>query len=205
MTLNELTTTERAVCAALERLADENSRMAEAARTAGEKTDAKFFQRAANAYAKALQHYLSGLRPLPTPNGWMLPSQRPGEPPHLLTLSGDWRCTCPAGDSMHWASALVIGYEVATDDLGRFDDPPTEEPEEESGSDTDGIQYDNIPYPDGIGNPDAASDLCECDPWRDITLAEPFIPSAGPVFANKPDPSLTERIAAARRRYLEAA
>lgn len=117
------TTTESAVCGALERLAEENAQSARTARAEGVKEDARFFQRSANAYVKALQFYRAGLRPSPTERGgWLLPSQRAGEPPHLLRMDGDWTCTCAAGESMHWAKALIIGIEVALDDLDRYDD-----------------------------------------------------------------------------------
>ncbi len=117
------TTVEAAVSGALERLAEENAQSARTARAAGLKEDARFFQRAANSYARALLLYRAGLRPHPTERGgWLLPSQRPGEAPHLLHMDGDWRCTCPSGDSIHWASALLIGIEAGQDDLDRFDD-----------------------------------------------------------------------------------
>lgn len=109
-----------AVVAALERLAEIEARAARLARTRGDAKEAGFFQRAANAYAKALGFWLTGLRPTKTPNGYLLPSQRPGEAPHKLHFSGDWLCTCPAGESMHWAKALLIGMEVAQDDLDQF-------------------------------------------------------------------------------------
>src|SRR5262245_44026104 len=53
--------TEAAVCAALERLADENAQSARLSRASGDKDDARFFQRAANAYVKALTFYRGGL------------------------------------------------------------------------------------------------------------------------------------------------
>lgn len=117
------TTIESAVMGALERLAEEHARSARTARVQGLKDDAKFFQRNANAFTRALLFYRAGLRPSPTQEGgWLLPSQRPGEAPHLLTMSGDWTCTCPSGQQIHWASALLIGIEAGTDDLNRFDD-----------------------------------------------------------------------------------
>jgi hypothetical protein len=129
MTSTNMSIRELAVMAALERLAEENARSARQARERNDKEEAKFFQRGANAFSKALMYFQQGLRPEPTPHGWMLPSQRIGEPAHLLTLSGDWLCTCAAGQSIHWASALVIGYEIASDDMDRFDsaDEPTDE------------------------------------------------------------------------------
>lgn len=113
---------EQAVMGALERLATQEAASARAARAAGESEDARFFQRAANAYTKALCYYRGGIRPEPTPHGYTLPSQRAGEPPHLLTMDGDWVCTCAAGATMHWAKALVIGIEVAYDELAQHDD-----------------------------------------------------------------------------------
>lgn len=118
-----LSEVEQAICGALERLATTEAQSARTARAAGLKDDATFFQRAANAYAKALRFYLQGLRPEPTQTGYLLPSQRDGEAPHLLTLDGSWICTCAAGESIHWASALIIGIEVGYDDLAGADDP----------------------------------------------------------------------------------
>jgi hypothetical protein len=115
-----LSEVETAIVGALSRLARESADSARTARAAHLTDDATFFQRAANAYAKALSFYVTGLRPTPIQDGWMLPSQRAGEPPHLLTLSGDWTCTCPAGESMHWAKALIIGIEAGYDDLARL-------------------------------------------------------------------------------------
>ncbi len=110
------------VAAALERLASENAQSARTARQAGEKEDAAFFQRAANAYTRALEAWNAGTRPTRTTAGnWLLPS-RTGGAAHLLTMDGDWICSCQAGESMHWAKALIIGLEVAGDDVGRFDD-----------------------------------------------------------------------------------
>jgi hypothetical protein len=90
-------------------------------RAAGDKAAAKEAQRAANSFAKALLYWQEGVRPEQTPAGnWMLPSQRGvGEAPHLLHRSGDWCCSCQAGESWHWAKALIIGVEIAydTDDL----------------------------------------------------------------------------------------
>jgi len=103
------------VIGALERLAETEAMAARAARAAKLPDDAKFFQRAANAYGRALCHFLAGVRPTRTPNGYILPSQRPGEAPHKLTFDGDWMCSCAAGESMHWAKALLIGLEVAAD------------------------------------------------------------------------------------------
>ncbi len=113
---SELMASEAAVYAALERLAEENARTARQARERHDADDARFFQRAANAYVKALRLYRDGVRPEQLPSGqWTLPSQRQGEPAHLLFKDGDWVCTCAAGASMHWASALIIGIELATD------------------------------------------------------------------------------------------
>jgi hypothetical protein len=110
------------VAAALERLAEENARSARTARAAGLKDDARFFQRACNAYVRALSEWQQGTRPTRTPSGgWLLPS-RSGGADHLLTLDGDWLCSCSSGTQIHWASALIIGLEVAQDDLARFDD-----------------------------------------------------------------------------------
>jgi hypothetical protein len=122
-----LSEVEAAIVGALSRLAQQEAQSARTARAAGLKDDAKFFQRNANAYAKALTYYLTGTRPTPTDTGWMLPSQRQGEPPHLLIKDGDWVCTCAAGESMHWAKALIVGIEVGYDDLAGVDDGEADE------------------------------------------------------------------------------
>jgi hypothetical protein len=109
------------IAAALERLAATEATAAAHARTRGDRREAAYFQRAANAYARALGYHLDGVRPQQTPGGWLLPSQRPGEAPHLLRLDGSWTCSCKSGQHIHWASALIIGIEVAHDDMGRLD------------------------------------------------------------------------------------
>jgi len=117
------------VIGALERLAEIEANAARVARIAKLPDDAKFFQRSANAYTRALCYWLAGIRPTRTPNGYVLPSQRAGEAPHKLTMDGDWTCTCLAGASMHWAKALIIGLEVAQDDMATLgDDSPPEIP-----------------------------------------------------------------------------
>jgi hypothetical protein len=111
-----------AVEAALERLAAENAQSARTARAAGLKDDAKFFQRAANSYTRALSEWTKGTRPEQTQGGNWLLSSRTGGPDHLLRLDGDWTCTCASGTTDHWAKALIVACEVAQDDLARFDD-----------------------------------------------------------------------------------
>jgi len=108
---------EATVAAALERLADENADHARAARTAGEKGDATFFQRACTSYTNALIEWRAGVRPERLASGaWLLPSRRPGEPPHIVRHDGDYMCNCSAGAVMHWPLALIIGLEVASFD-----------------------------------------------------------------------------------------
>jgi hypothetical protein len=86
-------------------------------RANGDKAAAKEAQRTANAFSKALLYWNEGIRPEMTEAGnWLLPSQRPGEPPHLLHKNGDWCCTCQSGAAIHWAAAMVIGVEMAYDD-----------------------------------------------------------------------------------------
>src|SRR5215471_6005992 len=70
-----LSEVETAIVGALSRLAQQEAASARTARGAGLADDAKFFQRSANAYAKALSYYLAGTRPVPTqtgPGGWLL-------------------------------------------------------------------------------------------------------------------------------------
>lgn len=117
-----------AVMGALERLADESSQAMRLARADGDKAGGTFWQRAATSYTNALIEYRKGVRPeLLASGAWLLPSRRAYEAPHIVRMDGDWVCSCKAGASMHWAVALIIGIEVAHDDMTRFDDGPIEE------------------------------------------------------------------------------
>ena len=118
---------DQAIEAALERLAQENSQHAATAET---KTDRAYFRRATTAYTNALIEYRRGIRPEVLASGArVLPSRRAGEAPHIVAMDGDWVCSCKAHASMHWAIALVIGIEVALDDMDRFDGGDSELPE----------------------------------------------------------------------------
>lgn len=118
-----------AIEAALERLAQEN---ADHARTTASKTDRAYFRRATTAYTNALIEWRRGVRPEVLASGArVLPSRRTGEAPHIVTMDGDWVCSCKAHASMHWAIALVIGIEVALDDMDRFDSSDSENAESE--------------------------------------------------------------------------
>jgi hypothetical protein len=182
---------EAAVEGALERLATEHADYARQARAAGEKADAKHFQRAANAYAKALGYYQAGVRPEPTARGgWMLPSQREHGAPHLLTRDGDWVCTCESGAHIHWASALIIGIEVAYDAL-------------DSGVSGEAEPADARPECDGAGCNECDGAGCnECDgsPLSDEEIADQIDPFPAPAQIA----SLRDRIAAARAVRLAA-
>lgn len=123
------TALEAAVVGALERLEEDARRQELTARRCGEKADAKFFQRAANAYKNARAAWRRGVRPYQlNRRTWLLPSNRPDGTPHLLRMDGDWTCSCESTTHIHWASALLIGLEQAADDLDRFDDPTDAEP-----------------------------------------------------------------------------
>lgn len=106
-----------ATAAALEQLARHEATAARQARKRGEKEHAQHFQRNANAYTKALVLWQAGIRPASLPSGsYILPSQRTDEPGHLLTRGDyDWVCTCEAGESMHWAKAMIVGLEASGD------------------------------------------------------------------------------------------
>lgn len=120
---------EAAVEAALEAAAEENAGYARAAEAAGVKSDVTFFRRQTTAYTNALIAYRHGVRPeLLASGAYLLPSRRPGEAPHIVRMDGDWVCTCKAGASMHWPIALVIGHEMAFDDLDAADPAPGEGP-----------------------------------------------------------------------------
>lgn len=116
-----------AIIGALERLAQEHASAARLAEQAHDKAHAIEERRQTTAYTRALEQYRKGVRPDVLPSGArIVPSSTPGHPAHLITMDGDWVCTCKAHASMHWPIALIIGIEVAMDDLERFDDPPGE-------------------------------------------------------------------------------
>lgn len=94
------------------------------------KADAKFFARDANSYAKARDYYHAGKRPISLgERAYLLPSQRKDGTPHLLRFDGDWRCSCEAGDTMHWSKAMVIALEVAAEHMDRDDAYVAPEPD----------------------------------------------------------------------------
>jgi hypothetical protein len=122
-----------AIEGALERLAEESATAMRLARADGDKAGGAFWQRAATAYTNALIEYRKGVRPeLLRSGAQLLPSRRAGEAPHIVRMDGDWTCSCKAGAAMHWSLALIIGIEVAHDDMARYDDgacdPPGEKP-----------------------------------------------------------------------------
>lgn len=124
-----------AVEGALERLALEHAHAARLASGTGDKAGTTEERRQATAYTNALIQYRAGVRPEVLPGGArLIPSSTAGQPAHLLTMDGDWVCSCKAGASMHWPIALVIGLEGAHDDMQRYDDgdvscdPPGEGP-----------------------------------------------------------------------------
>jgi hypothetical protein len=127
MSNTEPTTTDLAVMAALERLADEHQRSSERAETPDER---KFFRGWAGAFRKAACYYLQGIRPEQAPSTcyYVSSATRGGVVHHVDKMN---HCTCEAGrqNVACWHAALVCGVEVAGDDLDRFDsaDEPTDE------------------------------------------------------------------------------
>lgn len=114
-----------AIEGALERLALEHSQAARLANAAGDLAHRKSERAAATAFANALIQYRAGVRPEILPSGArLIPSSSPGKPAHLLTIDGDWICTCAAGANWHWPLALCIGIEQAYEDMQAYDDPP---------------------------------------------------------------------------------
>lgn len=112
-----------AVEGALERLALQHSDAARLADGAGDLAHRKHERAAATAFANALIEYRKGVRPDVLPSGaQLLPSRRAGEAAHLITRDGDFVCSCSAGANWHWPLALIIGLEVAHDDMTAWDD-----------------------------------------------------------------------------------
>lgn len=69
-----------------------------------------------NAYMTARLVWRVGIRPDRTEGGaWVLPS-RSGGGYHIITRTrGVWGCCCRAGATMHWAIALMVAVEWATE------------------------------------------------------------------------------------------
>jgi len=117
-----------AVEGALERLAMEHSQAARLADQLGDKAHRKAERAATTAFSGALIEYKAGVRPeLLASGAWLLPSRRAGEAPHIVRMDGDWVCSCCAGANIHWPIALIVGIEVANDDMERFDDGDADE------------------------------------------------------------------------------
>lgn len=124
--------------------------------------EAAYFRRQLNAYNRAMHYFLTGVRPVYAGRDvWLIPSgSRAGAVVHRVTRQGGvWLCgpTCEAAAKgiVHWHNALLSAIEVAWE-LAELQDDGDECPACGGGgcSDCDGVQYDNIPYPRGIGNPD---------------------------------------------------
>lgn len=116
-----------AVEGALERLAIEHSDAARLADRLGDLAHRKVERAAATAFTNALVQYRNGVRPeLLASGARLIPSSRPGQSAHLVTMDGDFVCNCAAGANMHWPIALCIGLEVTQADMERFDDPPAD-------------------------------------------------------------------------------
>jgi hypothetical protein len=104
---------EQAAEGALERLAQQFSTEACLAARIHDKAATREARRNYTAHTNALIAYRAGVRPQLLASGaWLLPSRRAGEPPHIVTMDGDWVCNCKAGASMHWPIALVIGCDA---------------------------------------------------------------------------------------------
>ena len=118
-----LSAVERAVCGALERLADSHQRSFETAETKAERT---YFSRWAGAFRKALYYYKrESVRPEQLASGaWLVPSATRADKVH--GVSRDGRCSCEALDRGCWHSALVAGVETGYDELGQMDDEEEE-------------------------------------------------------------------------------
>src|SRR5262245_50996859 len=108
----DLSTTDLAILAALDRLAEEQER------TAKLSGDLQPFGRCATAYRNAAKYYRQGVRPFLRCDG-RYQLRGPGGDKHIVTMTPNAMpgCTCQAGRSPHWATALIIGIEVASDVL----------------------------------------------------------------------------------------
>jgi hypothetical protein len=126
-----------------------------------DKADIGFWRRQLNALNKAESYWAQGVRPDLSVSSYLLASaSRPGALIHRLSkVGGIVVCSCEAGQKQQlcWHHMLVNVLERAAE-LEML----AEDEAEISGNDDDeedvDIQYDNVPYPYGIGNPDAPAD-----------------------------------------------
>lgn len=120
--MHQHTTLDLAILAALERLADEQAQSAVSCMAADDADGVSDFRRACTAYSNAARYYRANVRPDVLPDG-RIRLQRAAGSVHTVTMRPGQmpRCSCVAGESMHWPLALCIAMEVAHDDLSRFD------------------------------------------------------------------------------------
>jgi len=121
MTTNMQLSTDDQIGAALEELVKDTQRLYDA-RDTGDAEECAFWKRQRNAFIRAQGQWLKGVRPTPTPSGYLIPSaSRPGAVEHrCYQIGGVWTCTCEAGErgEFHWHPALINAVELAAERAG---------------------------------------------------------------------------------------
>jgi hypothetical protein len=114
MTLLQLPSNDQ-IEAALEELVADTQKLYDV-RDTQDADECAFWKRQRNAFQKAQLHWLKGVRPTPTPSGYLVPSaSRPGALVHRCYRAGDiWLCTCEAA-SFCWHHALITAIERAVE------------------------------------------------------------------------------------------
>jgi hypothetical protein len=109
--------TESFIAAALAELARDTLNLLEAAQQQKplDKEEIGFWRRQYNGFNKAEYQWHQGVRPLPTEDGWLIPSaSQPGSQVHrAIRHGGVWVCSCRAGElnQFHWHTALLAAIE----------------------------------------------------------------------------------------------
>jgi hypothetical protein len=149
----------------------------DAERRHAEKADASHLRSQHNAFAKAFANWRNGVAPDYTGSSYLISSaSRPIV--HRVRRSADLLlCSCEAS-SFCWHAALVVATERAGEMIER--EMVGELADDDEQDEDYSIQYENIPYPYGIGNPDMSADD------EDAVVA--LDPSDGPPLIDEESP-----------------
>jgi hypothetical protein len=107
-------------------------------------------------------------------DAYLMPSaSRPGAYHRCWREGGVWLCSCEAGEQglFHRHTALISAIEVALDQIeqGLVGEQEPEPEEEDDTSDIE-VQYDDVPYPQGIG---CVPPEQPADDYEDVGPVEP--------------------------------
>jgi hypothetical protein len=185
------------IIAALESLLDTAQRAYDST-DRSDKEERAFWRRQRNAFINAQADVLAGRLPLVSGAAYLMPSaSRPGAYHRCYREGGIWLCSCEAGErgDFHRHTALITAIEVALDQLEQGLTGEAEPTEDDEPTDDIEVQYDDIPYPFGIGNPDAVLAIPDDQPADDYSDVGP---ERRPLDRPELVASLVARLSAAR-------